>query len=113
MNFKLGQRISAYDEEGLPCRGKISGFDGEDTSLGPMAIIRLELKDREGKAQYERIRLNTAHPIPVDFACHRKETFLAAASRCGPVLYFKDEKARRDYLEVLWNELCLFSVEEV
>lgn len=112
MNFKIGQLISAYNEEGEACGGRITGFAGEDSKLGPMAMIRLNLKGDNGEPLYEKIRLNTAHVLPINYARHRKETFLAAASRCGPFLYFKDDKSRRDYLEALWDELCLFTQEE-
>lgn len=111
-DFSLGQLISAYDEEGCPCRGRISAFDGTDPELGPMAHISLYIKDPNGKTRYARIRLDTAHHLPILFARHSKETFLAAASRSGPCLYFKNDKARRDYLETLWDEMCKFSQED-
>jgi hypothetical protein len=111
MDFRIGLLISAYDEEGLPCFGIISGFDGVDPKMGPMAIMCLSQSADDGSKRYIRVRLDTAHPHQKKYIKHTRQTFLAAVSASSPVLYFKDDKSRRDFAEHLWRQLNDFSMD--
>ena len=101
--FRLGQRITGYCTDGEAFTGYIVGFAGEKKKTGPLARVRCE------NNTYAVAKLNTCHPMDVDTIKHKKNTFLAAASRVSPVLYFKNDKARRDFLEALWTELADFT----
>lgn len=108
MNFQIGDRVSGYlEEDGLPFLGYITSFipsksDQDKDNL--KANVRIARTTR-----YDVCLLNTCHPMPLDEAKHNKQSFLAAVSRVSPILYFKDDKARRDFTENLWNELVRFS----
>ena len=103
-NFQIGQKLTGYLDNDMPFDGYIISFAGEDKKLGPKAVVKFYNSEGTGIAL-----LNTCHPMEVDKISHSKKSFLAAASRVGPVLYFKDAKARRDFLEVFWEELCLYT----
>jgi hypothetical protein len=105
LTFVIGQRVSGYlVEDGLAFLGYISGFAGKDATEREMAMVKIE-----STGEYEKAHVDTFHPMPLDLITHNKQTFLAAASRCSPCLYFKDAKSRRDYLEGLWAELQNYS----
>ena len=104
MNFRLGQKISGYLTDGMPFDGYIIGFAGENKKQEPLARVKFYNTEETGVA-----RLDTCHPMEVDRVKHSKKTFLAATSRVGPVLAFKNDKAKRDYLDRLWIELCDFT----
>jgi hypothetical protein len=107
MNFRLGQKISGYLTDDMPFDGYIIGFAGQTKKHGPLARVKFYNAEGTGVA-----RLDTCHPMEVEKIKHSKKTFLAAASRVSPVLAFKNPKARRDYLERLWIELCDFTDKE-
>ena len=107
LQFSIGNRVSGYLTDDLPFLGYIVGFNGvEKGSKRPLIRVRIAGRDPE---VYDIAYLDSCHPMPLDHISHNKASFLAAASRCSPVLYFKNIKARRDYLEGLWDELVNFS----
>ena len=102
LEFVIGQRVCGYlVEDGLPFIGIITSF-GDVHPKTQRAVTTVKI---ESSGEYCEAYSDTFHPIPLDKVTHSKQTFLAAASRCGPVLYFKDSKARRDFLEGFWFEL--------
>lgn len=107
LTFSIGNRVSGYLTDGLPFLGYISAFKGEEKKTKrPLIMVRI---CGSKPAKYEIAYLDSCHPMPLNEITHTKETFLAAASRCSPILAFKSHKARRDYLEGLWVELVNFS----
>lgn len=105
LNFSIGNRVSGYLIDGEAFLGYIISFKGKNEAGRELVMVRLPMAPEGAHLAF----LDTCHPMPVNQATHTKESFLAAASRCSPCLYFKDEKSRRDYLEGLWNEMVNFS----
>lgn len=105
LNFSIGNRVSGYLIDGEAFLGYIIAFKGQNEEGRDLAMVRLA----QAPEQTELAFLDTCHPMPLNQATHTKESFLAAASRCSPCMYFKDSKARRDYLEGLWAEMVNFS----
>lgn len=107
VNFRIGQRISGYLQDGMPFLGYIIGFAGSTKKDGPLARVKFYNTKGHGVAM-----LNTCHPMDVNEITHKRDTFLAAASRVGPSLYFKNSKAQRDFLEAFWRELADFTQKD-
>jgi hypothetical protein len=107
INFRLGQKIRGYLTDGMPFDGYIIGFAGEKKKYGPLARVKFYNSKETGLAV-----LNSCHPMEVEKITHKKNTFLAAASRVSPILHFKNTKAQRDFLEAFWQELCDFTEKD-